>query len=97
MKTIFRKLKVGKATHAHIVCINTFVKRHDAMLSLFHPYIRRREICIRLLIIFTRIDQSNIFVGLTILSLKILFLTIFTLIKYTRLVGFTRFITYFTF
>ena len=33
------------------------------MLSLFDPYIRRRERCTWLLIYFLRIDQSNIFVG----------------------------------
>ena len=58
-----------KASHAHLVCMNT-LEKHIAMLSLFDPYIRRREICIRLLIIFVRIDQSNIFVGFMKLSSK---------------------------
>ena len=69
MSTIFRKLKVEKATHAHLVCMNT-LEKHIAMLSLFDPYIRRRKICIRLLIYFVRIDQSNIFVGFTKLLSK---------------------------
>ena len=38
MGTIFRKLKVEKATHAHLVCMNT-LEKHMAMLSLFDPYI----------------------------------------------------------
>ena len=50
MGTIFRKLKVEKETHAHLVCMNT-LEKHVAMLSLIDPYIRRREICIGLLII----------------------------------------------
>ena len=50
MSIIFRKLKVEKATRAHLVCMNT-LEKHIVMLSLFDPYKRRREICIRLLII----------------------------------------------
>ena len=45
---------------------------------------------------FTRIDQYNLFVGFTKLSSK-LSLTILILIKYTKLVGFTRLISYFSF
>ena len=75
MSTIFRKLKVEKTTHAHLVCMNTFGKRHEPMISLFHPYIRRGEICKRLLIYFVRLDQSNIIVGSTKLLSKLSFTT----------------------
>ena len=66
------------------------------MISLFHPYIRRGEICKRLLIIFVRIDQSNIFGGFTKLWKNSLLLSKYWL-KYTKLVGFTRFISYTSF
>ena len=58
MSTIFRNKKVEKASHAHLACMNTFVKKHEAMVSLFYPYIRR-EIYIRLLIILQGSGQMD--------------------------------------
>ena len=58
-----------KATHAHLVCMNT-LEKHEAMLRLGHPYIRKGELCIWLLIILQGLNQSNIFVGFTNLSSK---------------------------
>ena len=37
---------MGKVKHANLESMNTLEKQ-EAMLSLFRPYIRRRERCIR--------------------------------------------------
>ena len=76
--------------------MNTFVQKHEAMLSLFHPYIRRREICIMLLINLQGLTNYNIFVEFTKFLSK-LSLTILILIKNAKLVGFTKLISYFFF
>ena len=46
--------------------MNSLGEKYDVKLSLFHPYIRGKEKMYKVVDYFTRIDQSNIFVGFTI-------------------------------
>ena len=68
------------------------------MLSLFYPYIRRREICIRLLI---KLKRGSIYITYSWDSRNYLSKLSLLLFQYwsntLKLVGFTRLISYFSF